>query len=142
LQFLINQDDTSDNQRKKTRLIIAYALIAQPEDNLEWWFFLILAITSGYMVNSFLCFAATNEFEIYFLGVGPTEIRVCFILLTSFIIIFDPGREYFSYGVPIYAGILALGLIFLARQSHAKLWVLDMKREKAKRTTQRNEGGG
>ena len=103
--------------------------MGKPEDSLEWWFFSILAITSGYMVNSFLCFAATNEFEIYFLGVGPTEIRVCFILLNSFIIIFDPGREYFSYGVPIYAGILALGLIFLARQSHAKLWVLDMERK-------------
>ena len=27
--------------------IIGYALIAQPEDKLEWWFFGILAITSG-----------------------------------------------------------------------------------------------
>ena len=71
-------------------LIIGYALIAQPEDKLEWWFFGILAITSGYMVNSFLCFAATNEFEIYFLGIGPTEIRIYFILLNSFIIFFDP----------------------------------------------------
>ena len=55
--------------------------------------FRILAITSGYMVNSFLCFAATNEFEIYFLGIGPTEIRIYFILLNSFIIFFDPLRE-------------------------------------------------
>ena len=81
------------------------------------------------MVNSFLCFATTNEFEIYFLGVGPTEIRIYFILLNAVIITLDPTREYFSYGVPIYAGILALGLIFLTWQSHAKLWVLDMERK-------------
>ena len=110
-------------------LIIGYALIAQPEDNLEWWFFGILAITSGYMVNSFLCFAATNEFEIYFLGIGPTEIRIYFILLNSFIILFDPQREYFSLGVPIYAGLLAVGLLFLIWQSHAKLWAVDMEKK-------------
>ena len=45
------------------------------------------------------------------------------------IITLDRTREYFSYGVPIYAGILALGLIFLTWQSHAKLWVLDMERK-------------
>ena len=50
------------------------------------------------------------------------------------IITLDRTREYFSYGVPIYAGILALGLIFLTWQSHAKLWVLDMERK-----TKRNE---
>ena len=108
-------------------LIIGYALIAQPEDKLEWWFFGILAITSGYMVNSFLCFAATNEFEIYFLGIGPTEIRIYFILLNSFIIFFDPLREYFYLGVPIYAALLSAGLLFLIWQSHAKLWAVDMK---------------
>lgn len=111
-------------------LIIAYALIARPEDNLEWWFFAILAITSGYMVNSFLSFAATNEFEIYFLGIGPTEIRIYFILLNSVIIYLDPQREYFSTGAPVYASILALGLIFLAWKSHGKLWSLDMEEKK------------
>jgi len=110
-------------------LIIGYALIAQPNQNLEWWFFAILAITSGYMVNSFLSFAATNEFEIYFLGIGPTEIRIYFLLLNSFIIIFDPQREYFSLGVPIYTGILAVGLLFLVCQSHAKLWAIDMEKK-------------
>ena len=111
-------------------LIIAYAMIAQPQQNLEWWFFAILAITSGYMVNSFLCFAATNEFEIYFLGIGPTEIRIYFILLNSFIIFFDSHREYFSLGVPIYTGVLSLGLLFLVWQSHAKLWVIDMEKKR------------
>ena len=48
----------------KSGLIISYAIIAPPQQNLDWWFFSILGITSGYMVNSFLCFAATDEFEI------------------------------------------------------------------------------
>lgn len=108
-------------------LIIAYALIAPVEQNLQWWFFAILAITSGFMVNSFLSFAASNEFEIYFLGIGPTEIRIYFISLNSVIIYLDPTRAYFSYGVPIYTFILAIGLLVVCWQSHRKLWQLDMK---------------
>ena len=37
----------------QSALIIAYAMIAPIDQDLEWWFFAILAITSGYMVNSF-----------------------------------------------------------------------------------------
>ena len=108
-------------------LIVAYALIAPPEQNLYWWFFGILALTSGYMVNSFLRFAATNEFEIYFLGIGPTEIRIYFLVLNTVIIVFDPIRRWFAIGVPIYAYLLAIGLVFLAWKSHAKLWAIDME---------------
>jgi phosphatidylglycerophosphate synthase len=108
-------------------LIVAYALISPPEFNLQWWFFAILAITSGFMVNSFLSFAATNEFEIYFLGIGPTEIRIYFIALNTVIIYLDPTRKYFENFVPIYAIVLSLGLVFVVWQSHKKLWVMDMK---------------
>ncbi|MFP6901985.1 MAG: CDP-alcohol phosphatidyltransferase family protein [Opitutales bacterium] len=108
-------------------LIVAYALIAPPEQNLTWWFFGILGLTSGYMVNSFLCFAATNEFEIYFLGIGPTEIRVYFLALNAVIILLDPTRAYFAYGVPNYTVLLGAGLVFLTWKSHAKLWAIDMK---------------
>ena len=108
-------------------LIVAYALIAPPEQNLYWWFFGILVLTSGYMVNSFLCFAANNEFEIYFFGIGPTEIRIYFLALNTFIIILDPTREWFAIGVPTYACLLGFGLVFLTWKSHAKLWAIDMK---------------
>ena len=107
-------------------LIIGYAIIAPPQQNLDWWFFGILAITSGYMVNSFLCFAATNEFEIYFFGIGPTEIRIYFLALNCTIILLDPTRAYFAICVPIYTGFLAVGLIVLVWKSHTKLWAIDM----------------
>ena len=113
-------------------LIVAYALISPPELNLQWWFFAILAITSGFMVNSFLSFAATNEFEIYFLGIGPTEIRIYFIALNTVIIYLDPTRQYFETFVPIYAIVLTLGLVFVVWQSHKNLWTLDMKTKHSK----------
>ena len=78
------------------------------------------------MVNSFLCFAATNEFEIYFFGIGPTEIRIYFLALNGVIILLDPIRAYFVICVPIYTGLLAVGLIVLVWKSHIKLWAIDM----------------
>lgn len=111
-------------------LIAAYALIAPTELNLNWWFFGILAVTSGYMVNSFLRFAATNEFEIYFLGIGPTEIRIYFLSLNAVIILFDPEREMFRIGVPAYALVLTAGLAYLAYDSHRKLWTIDMQEKR------------
>lgn len=111
----------------QSALIIAYALIAPPEQNLTWWFFAILVLTGAYMVNSFLRFAATNEFEIYFLGIGPTEIRLYFLALNAFIILLDPTRQGFAIGAPAYACILAAGLLFLVTGSHKKLWNVDME---------------
>jgi phosphatidylglycerophosphate synthase len=107
-------------------LIIGYAIIAPPQQNLDLWFFRILAITSGYMINSFLCFAATNEFEIYFFGIGPTEIRIYILALNCTIILLGPARAYFAICVPIYTGLLAVGLIVLAWKSHTKLLAIDM----------------
>jgi hypothetical protein len=78
------------------------------------------------MVNSFLCFAATNEFEIYFFGIGPTEIRIYFLALNGVIILLDPTRAYFVICVPIYAGLLTVGLFVLVWKSHIKLWAIDM----------------
>ena len=111
-------------------LIVAYALISPSESTLQWWFFSILAITSVFMVNSFLSFAATNEFEIYFLGIGPTEVRIYFIGLNTFIIYADPVHQYFNTFVRVYAIIQTLGLIFVVWQSHKKLGHLDMATNK------------
>lgn len=35
-------------------------------------FFILLPIIGGFIVNSYLSFAATREFKITFMGTGPT----------------------------------------------------------------------
>ena len=52
-------------------LVFVGYMISPP--GLETWFFALLVICGGIMVNSFLSFAATNAFEIYRYGLGPTE---------------------------------------------------------------------
>ena len=92
---------------------------------LEIWYFFLVVILGGYMVNSFLSFGATNEFQIFYYGVGPTEMRVVFILVNAFIIFFGTGR--FDVLLPLVVAICFLGLVVNTFQIQKKLWLLDME---------------
>ena len=92
---------------------------------IELWYFGLLVVLGGFMVNSFLSFGATNEFEIYHYGVGPTEMRLVFILINTFIILFGTG--YFYLLVPLTVLLCTGGLILQSYQIHKKLWAFDMQ---------------
>ena len=92
--------------------------------SVQTWFVVLLIIVSGLMVNSFLSFAATNEFEIYHYGVGPTEMRLVFIAINAYIAIF--GTSQFYWMVPASCLVCAVALIINTRQIHQKLWQIDM----------------
>ena len=92
---------------------------------IELWYFGLLVVLGGFMVNSFLSFGATNEFEIYHYGVGPTEMRLVFIFINTFIILFGTG--YFDILVPLTVLLCAGGLIIQSYQIHKKLWAFDME---------------
>ena len=88
------------------------------------WFFGLLVVVSGFMVNSFLSFGATNEFEIYHFGIGPTEMRLVFILINTYIFIF--GTTHFPLLLPLTVIVCCIGLIINSYQIHLKLWRYDM----------------
>ncbi len=95
---------------------------------LEIWYFALVVVLGAYMVNSFLSFAATNEFEIYYYGFGPTEMRVVFIAINAYIALFGTGK--FTILLPATVLICGLGLIINTWQIHQKLWQLDMDAKK------------
>lgn len=92
---------------------------------LEVWYFILLVILGAYMVNSFLSFAATNEFEIYYYGVGPTETRIVFIMVNAGII--WRGTANFDVLLPATVLLLLTGLAFNTWQIQRKLWLYDMR---------------
>lgn len=96
------------------------------------WYMALIVILGGFMVNSFLSFAATNEFEIYHYGIGPTETRIGFIVINAYIALF--GTDQFPWLLPIICAVAFAGLVFNCWQIHNKLWQLDMD-NKAKRQT-------
>ena len=111
----------------QSSIVIAYMLIA-PE-GLSGYFVAILVLSSAFMVSSFLSFAATNRFEIYFFGIGPTEIRVAIIALNTSIIFL--GTSLWPVTVPLFTALLALGLIFMIFRTQKELWRIDMEAKRA-----------
>ncbi len=114
-------------------LVVAGYLIS-PE-GLAFWYIVLLILMGSFMANSFLSFAATNKFEIYHFGIGPTEMRIVFILINTFIIF--TGTWHFVYTVHGVCLIMAVALIYLVYRTHKQLWEMDMKlkNEKAQEST-------
>ena len=84
----------------------------------------------SFMVNSFLSFAATNRFKIYYFGLGPTEFRLAIIIANTFILYL--GKPILRYFLPITVILSLLALVLNTYQIQRMIWQLDM-REKAKR---------
>lgn len=104
-------------------IIVGYAL-AFP-DIAAHWFLALLAVGGALMVNSFLSFAATNEFQISTLGIGPTEIRLFFILANAAMVFF--GTAWLPVALPVILGVLAASLAWSVWKSHRRIWRIDME---------------
>jgi len=104
-------------------ILIGYSLLLP--DQFKYVLFFILALFGSFMVNSFLSFAATNEFQISYLGIGPTEVRSVFIVVNTLLIFF--GKTYMVQVLPYILGASAFGFFVTAYKTQKMLWALDMK---------------
>ncbi len=89
------------------------------------YFILLLFLTGGFMVSSFLSFAATNQFQIYYFGFGPTEMRIVFVFMN--IVIIFTGTDHFTVTVPFACLICFIGLIVKVFHTGTNLWRIDME---------------
>jgi len=142
LQYLTDLADGEVGRRRDTGLIkwgffmdhlldyiflccLVFAGYLMAPENTQVWFIPLLIIMGAFMANSFLSFAATNEFEIYHYGMGPTESRIGFILINAYIAIFGFGQFYWM--MPLVCLVTLVGLIIYTWQIHKKLWQIDME---------------
>ncbi len=102
-------------------IVIGYSFLAP--DGADILFFLLLLITCSMMATSFLSFAATNQFQIAYYGIGPTEIRIGYIALNTFVAFI--GTKVFWWGVPVVLVLNAIALTILLWQTSQNLWAID-----------------
>lgn len=102
-------------------LVIGYALMA-PDSAL--WFVGIASVLAGFMVNTFLLVAATNEFKIVFYGIGPTESRLAFIVLNSIVAV--KGHEVIVSALPWVLGTLSFMLAVFVYRCQRRLSKVDV----------------
>ncbi len=103
-------------------ILIAYGILLPT----EFWpmQFFVLVIFGAFMINSFLAMAATNKFRIAYLGIGPTEIRLVFILINTLLIIF--GKTHLAGALPYLLVASFIGLIVVVYRTQKEIWKMDM----------------
>ncbi len=86
--------------------------------------FFILVVFGAFMVNSYLAFAATNKFKIEYLKIGPTEIRLLFIIINTLLIFFH--KTYLVRLLPLVLVLAMCGLVYAVYDTQKKIWEQDM----------------
>jgi hypothetical protein len=83
-----------------------------------------MGVSGAFMVSTFLSFAATNEFRISIAKVGPTEMRLFFILVNTAIIFF--GTAWVALSIPYVAAGFTVALAWSVFSAQRLIWRLDM----------------
>lgn len=108
-------------------ILIGYGLMV--EDHNKYLLFYILALFGAFMVNSFLSFAATGAFKISYMGIGPTEVRLIFIIANTLIIVFADKFEI-ARVLPIVLAGATFALFVTVYQTQKQLWKIDMENKR------------
>ncbi|HEX8853879.1 MAG TPA: CDP-alcohol phosphatidyltransferase family protein [Pyrinomonadaceae bacterium] len=87
--------------------------------------FLLLAVFGGFMVNSFLAFAATAEFKISHLKLGPTEFRIALVVNNALVALF--GTKHMTKALPYVAWGGLAGLCLLVYATQRRIWQRDIE---------------
>jgi phosphatidylglycerophosphate synthase len=89
---------------------------------------MVLAVFGGFMVNSFLAFAATGRFHISHGKLGPTEFRLALVLVNSLVVFY--GTRRMTKVLPYVAACGFVALCVLAYRTQRELWRLDLERRR------------
>jgi phosphatidylglycerophosphate synthase len=106
----------------------AYALVL-PAPSRQHLFF-TLAVFGGFMVNSFLAFAATGRFHISHMKLGPTEFRIALVLINTLVILH--GTKYMIKALPYVAPCALALLALLVYRTQKEIWRRDMEQKETR----------
>lgn len=108
---------------------------------LEGWhvhmLFALAFIYTAMMANSFLQFAVTGAFQITYLGTGPTEIRVLFIVLNALIVFF--GIKVLEAPLPYVLAAFTVAMIIIFYRTQRAIWAIDMAAKAARTSDMKKE---
>lgn len=107
-------------------ILIGYSLLLP--DAYKYLLFFLLVIFGSFIVNAYLKFAATNEFRISFFRIGPTEIRLVFIVVNTLLIVF--GKTYMAWSLPYVLVFSLFGLTLVVYRTQKEIWEADMEKKR------------
>src|SRR5919206_3476479 len=104
----------------------SYAFVLPERAHLS--LFLVLAVFGGFMVNSFLAFAATGRFHISHGKLGPTEFRLALVCINALVAVY--GTRRMTKVLPYVAACGFVALCVLAYRTQRELWHKDMEQRR------------
>jgi phosphatidylglycerophosphate synthase len=107
-------------------VLAGYAFVLPPSSHLH--LLLLLAVFGGFMVNSFLAFAATGRFHISHGKLGPTEFRLALVCVNSLLVLY--GTRRMGKVLPYVAACGFAALCVLAYRTQRELWLRDLERKR------------
>jgi archaetidylinositol phosphate synthase len=103
-------------------VLIGYSFFL--EDTGRLLVLLLIPVQGAFNVSSYLSFAATGEFKITFLGIGPTELRMVLILINTAITVF--GTAWFVSALPTAFVVMIVALCVVVYRTQKYIWKIDM----------------
>jgi phosphatidylglycerophosphate synthase len=104
-------------------ILTVYYMILPKEHNTIMLFIIIFFIAS--MVNSFIAFAMTDKFRYNYLGIGPIEFQVLFLIINISLIFF--GTSFLIKSLPYILVLCILSISFMVYVTQKELYHQDMK---------------
>jgi len=109
-------------------VLIGYSFLLNVSD--RQLVYLLIPVCGCFMVSSYLAFGATNEFKITYLGAGPTEMRIYFIVFNCLIISF--GIAWVEK-ILIYILIVSIAVLcIVVYRTQKYIWNIDMKEKRTR----------
>jgi phosphatidylglycerophosphate synthase len=103
-------------------ITIGYAILV-PDEYFYTKLFAFMVV-AAFMINSCLGFAATNKLQVSYMNIGPTELRIFFLIVNTMLIF--TSRAYTALVVQISTILAFLGIIIAVYKSQKHIWELDM----------------
>lgn len=99
-------------------------------DHNKYLLFFVLIIFSAFMVSSYLIFNVTNELEITYFKMGPTEMRIMLILINT-AIIFSGVNFVETHVLPYIIFLPAVVLLLSVYRRQRHIWGIDQDDKKS-----------
>lgn len=93
------------------------------------WFLLLVPLYGAFEAVSWLEYGATGSFRITYLYVGPTEIRLVFVIVNTAVIF--GGSTWLEASIPYALAALFLGLCGVVFGTQRRIWAMDMAEKAA-----------
>ena len=103
-------------------VLIGYSFILP--DRYDYMLFYAIGVYGAFMIHSCLYYTTAKKYKVSFYGVGPTELRLAFIIGNTLVIFF--GRIYMERGLPYLLGGVAVLLFVVMYITQKELRKMDM----------------